>query len=179
MPATTTPTPRFFLTSKVEHFDRPTLRVRVELAYLNEDNEYRSYDGGNAYAGDWNLEYGDLRIEASHDPSLTLNQTYGWRVEYRDVFAVNIARAEAMARTLRKIERGLAKLDAKWGTPDTFAAYVIRVASVLKVTSFGHEQTAEARAMTGERYRWGDAETLKWQIANRVAEFDKQYAPSQ
>lgn len=176
MPATTTV---FLLSSQVDHFDRPTLRLTVEPAYFNEDGELRFYNStGSVMDNDADNLLADLRISALYDIGTTFsNAPYGWRVEFRNVYAVTLTRAEAMVKTLRKIERGLAKLDAKWGTPQTFGTYVIRVGIVLKVARYGHRQTPRAREMTGQMYRWGDPDTLLWQINQRIHDFDNQYGP--
>lgn len=178
MPATqTNPKPVFLLSSKVEHVDKPTLYLTVEPAYFNEDNDLRFYSAGLLSSASDDNALGDFRVTALHDINTTLNESFGWRVEYRDVYSAGLARVEAMAKTLRKVERGMQKLDMLLGSPETFAAYVIRVGTVLGVKQYGHEQTKEAKVMTGERFRWGDPDTLRWQINQRIADFDKQYGP--
>lgn len=168
------------LSSKAEHLDRPYLNLTIELAYFNEDRELRFFNAsGGVMDNDADNAYGNLRITASHDLALTREESYGWRVEYRDLYSVNQRRAEAMVKTLRKIEKGLERLEAKWGSPDTWAAYVIRVGDVLGVKVYGHQQSTEARSMTGEMYRWGDANTLRWQVTDRIAKFDNQYGPAE
>lgn len=60
--------------------------------------------------------------------------TYAWRVVYGDLYMVNARRAKMMFDTLSFIERGLVKLNDKFGYPVTFGQYVVRVLNVLGVS---------------------------------------------
>lgn len=174
MPATTR-TRALELSSEVTRYDRPTLALRVDLVYFNEDGELRNYLPGG-YRGDEDNALADLRITAQHDSTTAFGgQPYGWRVEFRDVFAVDLVRAEAMVKTLRKVDRGLAKLDEKWGSAQTFDAYVVRVGSVLGVKRYGYRADKDMFVATGDQYRWGDANTMIYQLNHLVVDFDKRY----
>src|SRR4051812_34918324 len=164
MPATTKTLTAFLLSSKVERFDRPVLEFTVEPCYFNEGGMARFYSGSGSVMDEAeDLAFGDLQIGASHDPVLTPEQTYGWHVEYRNAYAVNLRRADAMVKTLRKTDRGLGKPKPTSGAPETSAAYVTRIGPFPGVNHSGHRQSEKAVAMTGETYRWGDPNTLLWQ----------------
>jgi hypothetical protein len=116
--------------------------------------------------------WADLRITAQFDHVAT--QPYGWRVEYHNVYAVELARAEAMVKTLRKIERGLERLRAEFGYPESFAAYVARVAKVLGVKQFGWRSPDGGMFPNGTQYRWTDADGLASHVHTLVRDFTKE-----
>jgi len=63
-------------------------------------------------------------------------RTYGWKAEYQDTYTVDLQQAQAMAKHLTKVERGMAKLTERYGYADTFGAWMLRVADVLKIKQF-------------------------------------------
>lgn len=130
-----------------------TLSLRFAPLQMLPNGELRNYVDGY---DDAHTSLADLRITAQQTSGLTA-QPYAWRVEYREPYSVDLKRAEIILKTLRKIARGLERLEAEFGYPETFAAYVTRVGSLLKVTRYGwHAERGETFA-DGSRYRWTDA----------------------
>lgn len=117
----------------------------------------RDYDGrrrldlqGEALsAEDWprlrGLGYGDdaafdgLTVSAAAADDMGPG-TYGWATEYKEARYVKLDQAERMVKVLRKVERGLAKLTERYGYPEFFTAYLLRVADVLGITQFAIRQ---------------------------------------
>lgn len=56
---------------------------------------------------------------------------YSWQIRYSRVHSVDLNEAEAMAKTLRTIQRKLDALKAKLGREASFGAFVVRVADAL------------------------------------------------
>ncbi len=69
---------------------------------------------------------------------------YGYSLRYRDVYAVELRKAEQMAATLRLINKRIDAIDAKYGRPASFAQYLGRVAAAIKADAFVYRQ-AETR----------------------------------
>ena len=61
---------------------------------------------------------------------------YAWSFEYHDAYTVDLPRAEIMVKTLRDIRRKMDKVDARLGSADRFATYVMRVALALDISKF-------------------------------------------
>lgn len=146
------------------------LRFKLTVHYLNEDGELRNYLDGSGVRRNEDA-FADLCITAQLDRSS--DDPYGWSVEYRDIYSVNAERAEVMVKTLRKVNRGLEKMQAELGYAETFAGYVARVAKVLGVKTFMW-RTTDRRGIgmyADNDYGRGGAEQLRWRISDAVATF--------
>jgi hypothetical protein len=80
---------------------------------------------------------------------------YGWSVEYHEAFRVDERRAQTMAKTLRRIARGLERLNSELGYPESFEAYLAR----------GWHDDND--------YRWTDASGIRYRIVSDVAKVGK------
>lgn len=69
--------------------------------------------------------------------------------------------ARNMASVLVKVRKGLDKLESEIGRPTEYAAYVARIASVLKLPIYVRN-TARAFDMTGDAYSVADASKLAY-----------------
>lgn len=58
------------------------------------------------------------------------DKTYGWIIEYRQPFAVDLQRAELMVKTLKRISKAVAALPIR---PTTFGQWVVLTLTVLGV----------------------------------------------
>lgn len=141
-----------------------TLHFTVSLVYALPNGEIRNFVGG--YLADENA-MADLVVTAQHDR--VDRAPYGWRVEYSQPHAVDLARAEVMVKVLRKVERGLARLQDELGYPETFAAYVARVGKVLGVKSYG--MYSRGMLMDGTHYRWRGADYVSDLVRQACEEF--------
>ena len=72
-----------------------------------------------------------LRINSQGRDADDPRHLYGWEVEYKDCYSVDLRRAEQMAKTLKTIETRTAKLEEKYGRPGSFGAYVARIANAI------------------------------------------------
>jgi hypothetical protein len=85
---------------------------------------------------DWDREVSSLRDLSIHAwvggdyRNRFLSSFY---TTYRDVYEVDLRRAEEMESTLRKINRALVKAEARDGDPANFGQYLMRVARALGI----------------------------------------------
>lgn len=157
---------RFLLDTEVQHYDRPTLRLTVRPVYIDaDDGRLRNYI--DSFGKE---PLADLTINAQAD--YVSDDAYGWRVEYKQPYSVTLRDAETMVKLLRKIDKGLAKLDAKLGRAESFGAYVARVAIVLGVEHFGKKVDAN-HDYDGTGYRWLGAENFIYHVETVVSDFKK------
>ena len=171
MSDTETRTPALLITHKTHHFpgSKPTLDLTLSAVYLTAANKVRNYSSGSFDAE----PMADLVIRAQYDSATGERGPYGWSVEYRDVFCVDLARADAMFKLLRKVNRGLEKLRNEWGYPESFAQYATRVAKILGITTFGWQRAGGSGLYDDNEYHWTDADGLRYRINELVAEHDK------
>lgn len=78
----------------------------------------------------------DLEVRCTMTADLDNGAPYGWCMEYRGAYAVDLPRAEEMAKTLRTVQRKCDRLAAKYGAPATFAEYVVRMGEALGVAGY-------------------------------------------
>ena len=118
----------FLLSSKVKD---GYLRLEARAIHL-EDGQVRNIRSSLV---EEDSGFADFVIGASASRDMG-ERTYGWSAEYRDVYSVDRQTAQAMAKHLAKVERGMAKLTERYGYTDSFSAYMLRVVDVLKVKQF-------------------------------------------
>lgn len=95
---------------------------------------------------------------------------YGYGVEYRDVYSVDLDRAETMARTLRRIRTSLDKTNETDGYAESFAALVLRVGRALKVKGYVYDWPADIAKASGMRWRWVNAtDAHAWMLSQERA----------
>lgn len=160
--------PLFLLSTESGGLAGDALRITLSLCYLNEQGELRNYVSSGSLDED---PYADLRISALADRDATMGDTYGWSTEYRDVFAVDLRRAEAMVKVLRRLTRELEKLNGELGYAESFGAYCARVAKVLGVKKFGWKTDGRSSTYADNEYRFGDAPQLAYRLASVLAEY--------
>ncbi len=83
--------------------------------------------------GDLNLDSLTVISQGNNDD--VTRKLYGFEVVYRDVYSVDKAKATRMAHTLSVIDKSFHKQNEKFGYPDTFGAFVARVANAIKADS--------------------------------------------
>lgn len=93
-------------------------------------------------------------------------EIFGMGTEYRDVHSVDLRTAEDMVKTLRKLERGMAKLSESEGYVNSrdFATYLFRVARVLGIKTFYVRNSRTARDNSGEVWRKAIASGVQYYI---------------
>jgi hypothetical protein len=115
----------------------------------------------------------DLIITAQVD-RVSAESPYGWRTEYRTPYAVDLETAKLMVGALTKVERGLTKIRAELGPPETFTAYVARVAKTLGIKRFGRTaKRGRGWSHDDNEYVWMDAEGMAYHIQTLTSDFLK------
>jgi hypothetical protein len=79
--------------------------------------------------------------------------SYNARLNYHDVWRVDLERAEAMSATLRKIAGRVAKYEAEWGAPTSFVQGALYALKAIGVKQIVRRNTDHAREMSGYDYK--------------------------
>jgi hypothetical protein len=113
-----------------------------ERRYFDNDpqNKLVNYDEVRGCSS-WHDEaaYDRLQIDSQANSDNREN-LYGWDVRYRETGSLELHDLERMVKTLRTITRKMEQLSAKYGRPDTFPAYVARVAAAVGADSIVFSQ---------------------------------------
>jgi len=131
----------------------------------------------------WNLDppynLADLTISAQNDTRHGAEGSglYAWSTEYNHTGSIDSRRALSMHRTLAGIERHLAKIDAKYGPPATFAAYVRRVGDALKIDRYLIPTSPPTTWYADGEYRDTDAAAAEFHLNDRERQYIKVCAP--
>lgn len=141
------------------------LRFRAYPVRVSETDGIRNFSSGSYD----HSPLADLVITAQVDSSAPA-RPYGFAVEYRNIYALNLSQAEANVKLLRKLDKGLEKLTAEFGYADTYATFVARVGKVLGVKLYGW--TMDERGWYSENdYRWTDATGIAGRIDRLTREW--------
>ena len=174
----TEPAPQLALLVAIDDPTKPSQYYRAELAPVTMAADGTPRNISEPYGRPDAVErLADLVIGAQVSADEPDGTWYGWSVEYRRPYTVGLHRAEAMAATLRAISRHQDRLTARYGWPDTFAAYAARIADALHITAYCIPVRRAAYYPDGE-YRLTDAPGAATYIAAQLAEYRAQRAPS-
>jgi hypothetical protein len=137
-----TPAPAFYLDCVNDYGTRRLVAHAVQLT-----------DGGVRTP---TYRYSDPGSELTHlqvSAYLTPDQPHAWgyTCRYRDLVSVDLDHARAMARTLGRIQRGLARLRDQLGPAEDFHTYLLHVGSTLDIRHY-LLRLAE-HGTDGKRYR--------------------------
>jgi len=148
------------------------LKVYARLGRVEGTDSFRNLSEHDRW-GDANYLFADLVIDCQLDVNGAREgqDPYGYRVEFDHVGHVNRERVEAMLAAFRRIDRGLERLDRRFGSPKGFSDYVARVADVLGVKRFCEMTTPESRFYTDSGFRWYGVDVFQYRVADRVAKF--------
>ncbi len=156
---------RFLVVVKKADYNTDLFTIEAYPVHM-EDGKVRNFSG-SSYDPE---PLADLRISAQGQ--LPDGSEYGLRAEYRDVFAANLPRAEVMVKTLRKIERGVAKLDAQFGTSYDFAHFLAKIAHILGATGeclgFNRSKAPGSWSHDDQDYVWTDATGIAYWISTQI-----------
>ncbi len=131
--------------------DEPALRLCATMVQVTDDGirniTYSMVDRSGL---------ADLTVTALGEP--TIDYAYAWHVGYHQPYSVDLDRARVMVATLGRVERRLVQLSGQFGRPESFGAYLLRVATVLKASRFvvwtrepqGPRMPGEYRVMDGQ-----------------------------
>ncbi len=134
MTHTERPVLALLLSTETMTYGDPTLRLQARVVRLENGEHVRNILDGERRDGVDGNALSDLCVTGLADAADT--GSFAWHVEYRDVFAVQLPRARAMAATLTRVQRRTDKLTERYGHPTTFSAYVLRAADALGITRF-------------------------------------------
>jgi len=146
---------------------RPVLVIGGDIRNPNGDSSFVRESGER--------ELADLVISCQVEH---YREPYGYRASYGNVFSVDLERAEAMVKLLRKIDRELNKITAEWGYAESFGAYVTRVAKALGVNHFMWHIRGQGTMYAENEYRTGDVPAMQAWCAQQVEEWQRTEVPA-
>jgi hypothetical protein len=80
-----------------------------------------------------------------------------------------------MVRVLRKIDRALERMRGQLGHPESFTAYLARVARTLGVTRFCWATERRGSSYDDNEYRFGDANEMTYHVNRISRDFAKEH----
>lgn len=145
----------------------PNEREAAEYPFLSTSWSYGGFEAGaefdgfaaTAYVGDGGNTWG------SRDPG---RGVWGVGVAYAPHRIETARHAQAIARVLGRIERGLAKAQESDGylADGDFAGHVLRIARILRLSGVHVRNSARNRTFGGERYRKVTGSALQAWVAD-------------
>lgn len=144
------------------------LKVTARIVYIGteEHNAGRVLNPlGDSYRSDWEDTVADLVVDAQADAQAGDGDVrwYGYHARYSSPFSVSLRRAEAMVKTLRKVEKHLAAQETKFGWVQDYYTFLARVADCLGIKHFGWV-TERGSFMSESTYRWTDINSLRFHV---------------
>lgn len=146
-----------------------TRKLEATIVYKDAKGELLSPLG--SWTSDPGYELADFRVYAylggltfmGHAASADDARVWGCSVGYNPNNVETAERAEAMAKVLRKITKGMAKLRDEQGylAESDFAGYLLRIATVLRIRTFYLPMSDKQREMTGQRWNYVTATGLQ------------------
>lgn len=166
---------RLLPSAHAESWDRDYYMIELNLVVETAEDGIRNPLWEGYQTSPASQALADLEIRAQVHASEP-DRPYGWSVEYRQPHSVDLARAEAMAKTLRKVARGLERAEEAEGTAQDFAQYAGRVVRALGETDprpFMVPMAGEERASSYSDTLWRSlsVDGLRYWIAERLAEW--------
>lgn len=161
-----------FRSENKESFGERMLTVTARLVRMEGTSSVRNLSEDDGYR-DSNAIFADLEITAQLDQRSARDgqSLYGFNVQF-DVYRVRAARAKTLLDAFRKIERGLERLEQRFGPVTSFAEYVLRVADVLGCRRFP-EITDRGRMgfYTECDYKWRSVDGFRYHVAELERKF--------
>lgn len=133
-------------------FDDRNRYGKIKIRFvLIEDDKLRNIVDGSPLEG--------LTVSAQYDRDGWY--TYGYSVAYRNEWFADLERCEIMVKTLRKVRRGLDRIEKEWGHATDFGTYAIRVCKTLKVKDVYQGNSGKDKTYSTGQY-------VKWRIQDIV-----------
>lgn len=140
--------------------------------YFDKQNRVCNFSSNYADTQGGGYDFDDLVIRAQYDRQDKNGWgLYGWGVEYRTVHYVGLEHARQMVKTLNRVEKGLERLEKKWGPPQSFSQYVIRVADIFKVEGILRKVDGKERMMTGQSHVMHEVSDASYAIGRLLNEY--------
>lgn len=145
-------------------------QVVGRICYLNEAGEMRNTLGDRWEEG---AEFADFGVHGyvpkpDNDPEYV----WGFGYSYLQPYRVETHRAEQMVRLLRKVDKGMARLESErgWVGQEGFHAFALRVAEVLGIKQFYVKNNEKARQISGQFWRKTDGSGVQSWLDLQVQE---------
>jgi hypothetical protein len=130
---------RLYFVTPATHNGAPVMRHITDSTWPDDLAQFGGYYLAN------------LQLRAWYDKD---HKCYGAHIQYRDVYSVELERAEAMATTLRRIKTKVAKLEETYGAATTFEQRAIYTLRVLGVEQLVRRADEEFKERTGNAWRY-------------------------
>lgn len=105
---------------------------------------------------------------------------FGWSLDYRGRYAIDADDLDAMSRQLHRITRRMHAVAERLGDPESFAAYVLRMAEAAGARHFiAPTDTPRTGTYTNDAdaYRWTDAHGAALWISDVETQYVRRHRP--
>lgn len=137
-----------------------TPRVVARVVYKDADGTLLNLSTANRW--EEGAEFADFEVHAYKGQREGEARLWGASHSYSATH-ITLDQAERMTKLLRKLNKGMDKLNSEEGyVRDDFAAYLIRVARILGIKEFYVRNSPRQREMSGEYQRKVDGATLQF-----------------
>jgi hypothetical protein len=144
------------------------LTAQVTVVYVSDGHIRNPLFSG--YDPDGVAALAELHIDAQASKD-SEDFYFSWNAfHYKQVYDVDLRRAESMVKTLRKVERYMEKKTQTQGYPEDFAEYVTRVAAALGYLS--PRQSFIAHRVSPQGYGWSyDEQVYEWMNTDELRSY--------
>ncbi len=108
----------------------------------------------------------DLQKPDSWDSTIP----YGWTLAYRDLYSVELPECERMTALLRRVTRGLEKIEKTAGRADNFGAYAQRIGTLLGVCGIYAESPKF-------NWYWSQPDRIEDVVNSAIARWHREQSP--
>jgi hypothetical protein len=167
----TTPDVRFLVNVAPNQYD-PTRLDATVYPVIIEDDKIRNCQW--SWLGDRGAEYADLKVVGWLDKGSSSGDFYcGEPLEYREIFSLDVRRAESMVKTLRRLTKKIDALKAKYGEPQDFAGYLHYLALAVSggAPRFARKTSGRGWSYDDSEYLWMDSTALRYHFLQKIREF--------
>jgi hypothetical protein len=171
----------YLLVQEERSHDYYHLRARV-VTKAREERDTESYPGGtrDRYQGPKydGLQAGCQGDQGSRKAEGREGAVYGFgRLEYREVFSVDLGDAERMVKTLRALERKIAKLGEVRGYARSYGEFLGRFAEALGAKGMVFRRNQKHAATTGQTWEWTTVGDGINKAANLIYQWQREGQP--
>ncbi len=118
---------------------------------------------------DFSADFDDLTFRCQVSARTCEGEPYGFSCEYKDIYTLDLRRAERCVKMLRKIEKAGEKFPVH---PETFGQFVALLCAALGIT--GAVQAPEDNRSTWHdetNYKHWKANDIQWLVDRQIADF--------
>jgi hypothetical protein len=158
---------------KAEYHGSDIQAYRISIVTINERNEVRN-PSDSAWGEDaFTAPYASLMFRAQGNVlKAEERETYGWSLEYREVYSVDLNDAERMVKMLRKIAN--VKLPVQ---PRTYGQFVQMMCRALGITVAVQLSGKATGWHTEADYAFFGASDIEWMVDRMVTYFLESQRP--